>query len=186
MKKPLLASLLFLSFYNIHAQTIDSTFAEPDLYQSAAGRFSDSAGLLIQREFIPMGHVLDCNISVVHLTDLNGGTKMSALIFSNQSNRSATVDADELPALIRALQVIKEKVSGVVPENPTQITFQSRCGFEAGCRTEAPVGEWSKKLRWTVYLQMRRGHSSTSTTINPKKKDLDVFLQILDNAKAKL
>ena len=62
------------------------------------------------------------------------------------------------------------------PHNYTETYFRSRSGFEAGCYTER--GEWKS------YLKLKR-HSNDSYTFM-KRGDFDIFLRILDNAKAKL
>jgi hypothetical protein len=54
----------------------------PDLYSNAE-RMSDSSGLLIQKEYVDVGHILSCTLEVAHFTDLLRRTSCSALPFSD-------------------------------------------------------------------------------------------------------
>jgi hypothetical protein len=82
MKKVLFALVVFLSFLHVQAQIQDQSSAGPDLY-SNADKFSDSAGKLIQKEYIRVGNILNCVVEVLHFTDVINGTKVSALRFGN-------------------------------------------------------------------------------------------------------
>ena len=62
---------------------------EADLYTTRAEKFSDSAGALIQKEYIRVGNILGCVIQVVHYTDLINGAKVSALRFSDVMGKVA-------------------------------------------------------------------------------------------------
>jgi hypothetical protein len=89
----------------------------------------------------------------------------------------AYLDSDEIDALTISMKTIREKVlPSPIPTSYTESFYRSRCGFEAGC--------CSDKGEWKPYLQLKL-HNHASITLM-KKGDFDVFLQILDNVKAKL
>jgi hypothetical protein len=69
MKKIILAALILLSVHHTYAQRQDDSSAVPDLYSNAE-RFADSAGTLIQKEYIRVGHILACSIYLIHYTDM--------------------------------------------------------------------------------------------------------------------
>lgn len=148
---------------------------EVDLYSNAE-KFADSAGLLIQKEYIPLGHILTCNIQVVHITDMVNGTRRNALRFINSQNQQAYLDEDEVGALEVSMSAIRDKVLATTPANYTEVKYKSRSGFEAGCVFQ--------KGAWQSYLWLKR-HDDT-TMIVMKRSDFDVFLQILNNVKAKI
>ncbi|WP_431211643.1 hypothetical protein ACQ86N_38465 [Puia sp. P3] len=125
MKKIILTAVVLLSFRVLQAQSTDSTRTqtprttytqttvqpgdEADLYTTRAEKFSDSAGALIQKEYIRVGNILGCVIQVVHYTDLINGAKVSALRFSDAMGKVAILDEDEIGALAISMKIIKEK-----------------------------------------------------------------------------
>jgi hypothetical protein len=147
---------------------------EADLYTNAE-KFADSAGRLIQKEYVPSGHILSCNIQVVHLTDLVNGSRRNALRFVNNQNQDVYLDEDEVGALTVSMYAIRDKVLPTNPANYTEVKYKSRSRFEAGCFYE--------QGKWKLYFELNRHDSST--TVEMKKSDFDIFLQILDNLKTK-
>jgi len=176
MKKIVLTAAVVLSFLGGHAQTTVQATEDADLYTTRAERFSDSAGALIQKEYIRVGNILDCVIQVVHYTDMINGTRISALRFTDALGKVAILDEDEISALAISMKIIKEKVLDSAPANYTETIFRSRGGFEAG--------SYYEKGAWKSYLKLR-WHDNNSYTVM-KKGDFDIFLKILDNAKAKI
>ena len=156
-------------------QTGVSASDDVDLYSSNTEKFADSAGRLIQKEFVSSGHILDCTIQVVHFTDMIKGTRRNALRFVNGQQRDTYLDEDEVSVLTLSMYAIRDKVLSTAPTNFTEAKYKSRSGFEAGCFYE--------KQHWQLYLQLKR--HDTSTVVYMKKADFDVFLQILDNVKEK-
>lgn len=152
-----------------------STDSTPDLYSNAQ-RLDDSAGTLFQKQYIHMGHILNCSLDLIHFTDLISGTRFSALKFSGTDGRVAVLDSDEVVGLTVAMHLINEKVLATHPANYTETRYRSRCGLEAGCFTE--------KGGWTTYLWLRQ--HDAAAFVRMKKSDFDVFLEILDKVKAKL
>jgi hypothetical protein len=176
MKKIILIAAGLLSFWGVNAQTTVQAAEEADLYTTRAEKFSDSAGALIQKEYIRVGNILDCVIQVVRYTDMINGAKVSALRFTDALGKVAILDEDEIDALAVSMKIIKEKVLDSAPANYTETIFRSRCGFEAGSYYEKGV--------WKSYLKLRL-HDNYSYTFM-KKGDFDIFLKILENAKAKI
>ena len=148
---------------------------EVDPYSNAE-KFADSAGRLVRKEYIGFGHILTYNIQVIHLTDLVNGTRRNALRFINTQNQEAYLDEDEVAALSISMYTISEKVLSTTPANYTEVKYRSRSGFEAGC--------FYDKGAWQTYLRMKRHDDATMIVM--KKSDFAVFLQILDNVKAKI
>jgi hypothetical protein len=175
MKKVLFVLVVFLSFHHVQAQVQNLSSAEQDLYSNTE-KFSDSAGRLIQKEYIRVGNVLDCVIEVLHITDVINGTKMSAIRFSDPQGRVTLLDADEIYVLDSSMKTIRDKILPAVPANYTETYYKSRSGFEAGCYTD--------KGQWKPYIRLKRNDNTAYVFM--KKADFDIFIRILDNAKAKL
>jgi hypothetical protein len=88
----------------------------------------------------------------------------------------AILDEDEINALAISMKIIKDSVLDSAPANYTETVFRSRCGFEAGSYYDKGV--------WKSYLKLRRRDNNSYTFM--KKGDFDIFLKILENAKAKI
>jgi hypothetical protein len=170
----LFAFFLFCQFCQAQAPGT-SVGSGPDLYSNAE-HMSDSSGLLIQKEYVDVGHILSCTLEVVHFTDLLRRTSFSALRFSDAQNRQAFLDADEIETLRVSMHLINDSITHTNPTNYVVANYKSRSGFKAGC--------YRDKGGWTPYLQLKP--NDLATFIQMKKSDFDVFLKILDNVKTKL
>ena len=175
MKKIVLIAIVLLTACGVYAQTDSQASSEVDLY-SKAERFSDSAGVLVQKEYIRVGNILDCVVQVVHYTDMVNGARLSALRLSNAQGRVAILDEDEINALAISMKIIKDKVLDSEPAHYTEAIYKSRCGFEAGSYFVRGV--------WKSYLKLRGRDEAAYTYM--KKGDFDVFLRILENAKERI
>lgn len=175
MKKLILAFIVIFSAQSAFSQIQGDTTEDVDLYTKAE-RFADSSGTLIQKEYIRVGNIRDCVIQVVHYTDLIKGGKVSALRFVNSAGKQAYLDPDEVDVLAASMKIVSEKVLGTTPSIYTETHYISRSGFEAG--------SYFANKQWTSYLKIHR--HDNNTYIAMKKVDFDIFLKILDNAKAKL
>jgi hypothetical protein len=171
-----LCSLRIAQAQTLQTQAEDSQGPEPDLYSNAE-KFSDSAGRLIQAVYSGSGHILECYIQVVHYTDMINGTRRNALRFFNAQNKNAYLDEDEIGALSLSMHMIHDKILPIPPTDVTEVIYKSRSGFQAGCYTD-------NKNQWQPYLRLKRRDNTTFVLM--KKADFDVFLQILDNVKAKI
>ena len=170
MKKIILTAAVLLSVSGVYAQVEDV-----DLY-SKAEKFADSSGVLVQKEYIRVGNILDCVIQVVHYTDMINGAKVSALRFADALGKVAILDEDEIDALAVSMKIIREKVLDSAPAHYTEAVFRSRGGFEAGAYYDRGI--------WKTYLKLRL-HDSGSYTFM-KKGDFDIFLKILGEVKERM
>lgn len=153
--------------------------------QSNAEKFSSKSGTLIKKEFITIGEVKECEISVVHFTDLISKSVQSAVRFKYESAgkysseiKSAILDADEIDGLIASIKLMQDSIFRSSPVNYTEVNFKSRGGFEAGCF-------WSKDdNKWSVYLKLEQYDSDSYVWL--KQEDFEELMALLREAKGKL
>lgn len=150
---------------------------------SNAEKFSERAGLLIQKEFVEVGVLKKCELKVIHYTDLMSTQKTSALKFEYEhkssytsDTKAAVLDADEIDGLIKSIKLIQEKIYPSNPPNYTEVSFKSRSGFEAGCF-------WSKN-NWSAYMKLEKFDSNSFVFMD--KEDLIKLLSLLEQAKSLL
>lgn len=166
MKKIVFTALLIpLSLLAIAQSSADT------VRQSSTMRFADSTHGLIHAEWINHGHIMGNTVQIYRATDMVTGKTLTGLLFTDNAGHQALVDADELPALLNAMNYIINKVITTKPgANQDQYTFRSRCGFEAGCYID-------KKNQWQLYLQLKWRNPNTITLL--KQLDVEVFLEDL-------
>ncbi len=139
--------------------------------QSRTLRFADSAHGLIHTELIYHGHIVGNTVQILRATDMITGKTQTGLRFSDVAGHVAVVDADELPALLAAMNQILAKVVSTKPGTGDEVyCFRSRSGFEAGCYID-------NKRQWQLYIQLKWRDNTTVTPL--KQLDLEVFLEDL-------
>ena len=139
--------------------------------QSSTMRFADSTHGLIRSQWINHGHIMGNTVQIYRATDVFTGKTLTGLLFTDNAGYQALVDADELPALLNAMNYIISKVITTKPAaNQEQYTFRSRSGFEAGCFV-------NNKNQWQLYLQLKWRNPNTMTLL--KQLDVEVFLEDL-------
>jgi hypothetical protein len=172
MKKIVIGTLLMGASLFALAQNPADT-----IRQSRTVRFADSAHSLIHTELINHGHITNCTVQIYRATDMITGKTLSGLLFSDNQGHQATIDGDELPSLLAAMNHIMNKVIPAAPgANHDLYCFRSRAGFEAGC--------FADKNQWQLYLQLKSHDASTTTLL--KKLDVEVFLEDLKDVIAVL
>ncbi|MBP2831883.1 hypothetical protein J8281_06750 [Aquimarina sp. U1-2] len=154
-----------------------------DPKQSNAEIFSAKSGTLIEKQFRKAGKIGLTELKIIKLTDMISGQSISALRFElevsgkySSDTKIASLDIDEIDALIKSIQVINEDVFNFPPENYTEITFRSRSGFKAGCY-------WSKD-QWKPYIQIEK-HDRKSL-VRLSKGDFLTLLELLKQVKEEL
>ena len=174
--KKLLFLLVFISAF-ASAQTAKES------EQSNAEKFSAKSGTLMQKEFVEIGNLKKCKISVVYFTDLISNSKQSALKFEYEvassystDTKSAILDTDEIDGLMKSIKIIQDKVIITTPTNYTEVNYRSRSGFETGC--------YMSKGSWSSYLKLERFDSKSYVWL--AKEDLPTLYSILEQAKLKM
>ncbi|MEW7292196.1 hypothetical protein [Aquimarina sp. 2304DJ70-9] len=151
--------------------------------QSNAEIFSFRSGSLIEKQFKEVGKVGKTEIKIVKLTDMISGESVSSLRIQrafigkyNSDTKIASLDTDEIDALVKSIEIIQKQVFDFPPENYTEISFRSRSGFVAGCY-------WSKDS-WKPYIQIKKHDGKSLLTIS--KSDFLILLELLKQAKNEL
>lgn len=150
---------------------------------SKAEKFSSKSGTLIQKEFVDVGTIKRAEIKVIHYKDMISGETVSSMRLEyavvgkySTDTKIAILDADEIDGLIASIKMMQEKVFTTTPENYTEVTFQSRGGFEAGC--------YSSKGDWKTYLKLEKYDGKSYVFL--KKEDFPELLSLLDKVKSNL
>ncbi|MBG6129407.1 hypothetical protein IWQ47_001290 [Aquimarina sp. EL_43] len=177
MKK--IIPLIFLFIYI----TIFSQDQKTNLNQSNAEIFSNKSGSLIEKQFKEVGKVDKTEIKIVKLTDMISGESISSLRLERRfidkytsDTKIASLDTDEISALIKSIEIIRGQVFSFPPENYTEISFRSRSGFEAGCY-------WNKNI-WKPYIQFKKNDRKSLLRLN--KPDFLNLLALIKQAKKEL
>jgi hypothetical protein len=169
--------LLLLGAGTLHAQTQPR---EREL--SNIEKFSAKSGTLIEKRFMDVGSVKSVKIRVLILTDLILNTRISGVRIEYEysgrlgsDTKIAFLDPDEVVGLVKSIDVLKSKVFISAPDSYTEVQFNSRGGFEAGC--------YFGKGKWSTYLKLERFDSDSFVFLTPE--DFDVLRDLLQQAKAK-
>lgn len=178
MKKLLVVLISIMTFTASYGQTNTK-----EKEQSNAEKFSSKSGTLIEKEFVDVGTLKKVEIKVIHYTDLISNESVSALRFEyevtgsySSDTKIASLDADEIDGLIKSIKMMQESVFTSTPTNYTEVTYQSRGGFEAGCY-------WSKG-DWSTYLKLEKYDGKSYVFL--KKDDFPELLKLLEKAKTML
>ncbi|SHL14292.1 hypothetical protein SAMN05444266_102190 [Chitinophaga jiangningensis] len=173
--------VIISSFYSASCQSTKSD-SDPKEQKSKAELFSNKSGSLIQKQFIDIGSLRGCQIKVVQLTDLIGGETTKAVRFEyiypgaySSDTKIGILDIDEVDALIKSLNILKDKVIPTTPELYTEIAYKSRGGFQAGC--------FISRKQWSSFLKLEQFDDKSYVFM--KDGDIIQLLSLLNDAKAK-
>lgn len=177
-----LISILMLVSGPLCAQDLkDKAAATPS---SEADIFSAQAGTLIEKQFAEIGSVRGVQVKVLRLTDIISGKKVSSLRFEyavkgnyTTDTKIAALDSDEIDGLIKSINTLESKVFTTQRDVYTEVTFQSRSGFQCGAYYEVEKNEWKP------YLQIEKYGKST---VFITKIDLIQLLGLVEEAKKKM
>jgi len=142
-----------------------------DAGKSDAEKFSERDGSIIRKTFIEIGAFKKCDVKVVKYTDVINNDSISELRFSmdvtgtyTSDTKIASLDVDEVDALLKALRYIKDDGRKTEPKSYTEIEYTTRSGFTAGCYYSR--GDWkffiklerydSKSYQWFNYLDLEK------------------------------
>ncbi len=157
---------------------------------SGLEEFLEISGALVQKEFIKVGTIQGCAISVVVFTDLNDSTstkgiKLSATFVSSlgsTTQKMAFLDSDEIDGLIMSLHRI-EQVIKTSPANHTEIVHTSRTGFSAGSSFKTKKKPWLEG-KWSVFMKLKRFDKKSFVKL--KLKQLPELIELLTKTKQTL
>jgi hypothetical protein len=182
MKKVILILIIIAPFYSACSQTVKPD-TDPKEQKSKAELFSNKSGSLIQKQFMDVGFLGGCLIQIAQFTDLIGGETTKAVRFEyaysgtySSDTKIGMLDIDEVDALIKSLNIIKDKIIPTTPKAYTEIQYRSRGGFQAGC--------FYSKKEWSTFLKLERFDEKSYVFM--KDGDIIQLLSILNDAKAKL
>lgn len=142
-------------------QTPDATPAPATKFE----QFSARSGSLTELRIEEVGvfrNVLE--VSVLTLTDLLSGMKISGLRFKvaaverYKSDRTVTLDADEVDAMMKSFTLIGEKMATPAPAEYTEIRYRSRDGMTSGC--------YSSNGKWTGFVQVSKYDADSIVRFN--------------------
>ena len=177
MKKLLILLLTSLTI-QLTAQT-----ASKEKEKSNAEIFSAKSGTLMQKEFIDLDKINNCEVQVLHFTDLITGIKQSGLKFSkdvsssySRDSKSAMLDADEIIGLMKSIKLIQDKILITNPDTYTEVSYRSRSGFESGC--------FKSREGWSCYLKLEKYDEDSYVLLSPY--ELNILYGILEQAKLKM
>jgi len=174
MKKiTILTLLLSLMTLTIFGQTTK----EAEL--SKAEEFSLTSGALIEKKFYDVGAIQRAEMQVVKYTDLISSTSISSVKIKYKSydtyssTKVALLDSDEIEGLIKSIKLMQTKIFASTPSSYTEVSYQSRSGFEAGCF-------WGSNNEWKTYIKLEKYDSKS--IIRLEQKDYTTLLNLLEKA----
>lgn len=157
---------------------------EKNTATSKAEAFSEQAGTLIEKQFIDIGSVKGIQIRVLKLKDVISERSVSALRFEyavksaySTDTKIASLDSDEIDGLVKSIRALQSTVFTTTRDVYTEVTFQSRSGFQCGAYYDAG------KKGWTPYLQIEKYGKST---VFISQEELAKILSLVEEAKGKM
>ncbi len=143
------------------------------------GSFSSKSGTLIERQFLDVGKVKGLEVKVIKLKDLISNASLSALRFEYSTSYSGgtkinQLDGDEVEGLVKSMQKLVNDVFISSVDVYTEITFQSKSGFEAGAYFDT-----SKKV-WKPYLKIEKYDSKSNVFL--ELEDFSKLLELIKQA----
>jgi len=158
MKTLFLSLALLFGASSAYAQAVQTPL--PDL--TNLEEFSSHSGTLIQREMTRIGDFAGLRVDVVKATDLIAktsiyGARVSRSVPQGPTRDAVFLDADEIDALMRAIEVLKASAFSTTPDNFTDLVYRTRGGFA--------IGAVYADRKWIGYLRLDRFDPRTSVTI---------------------
>lgn len=147
--------------------------------------FSKKSGTLVQKTFESIGGVSDVTMDIVEIKDLLSnqavkGLRMELVVKSTYSTdtKRAFLDSDEIDGLLKSIQFVRDNVMTTTPTIYTEVTYQSRSGFEFGAFFAI------KGKGWTSYLKLERFDGKSFAFMDSTA--LGKFLELISLGKAKM
>lgn len=184
MKKLFLFTVLFTIAALSFAQE-----RETEKSASEAVRFEKSVGSLIKKDFYNLVDAEnDYKVDVLILTNVLSGAKVGCLRWENRYRADymsssyipyiGTLDFDELDAAIQSLTYIRDTLLPTVPDNYTEVVFESKDGMMLGAYFDNNENKWTIFVRTKSYTQ--------DSTKNFRNQFLPKMIEMLINAKSKI
>ncbi|UOF76947.1 hypothetical protein [Bacteriophage sp.] len=172
--------ICLFAFVTANGQQAAQAKSQQDKEQSNIEKFSSRSGILFEKTNIPVGSFRGVKVQVMTIRDLINQSKTAGLRFENivttrigSDTKIASLDDDELDALVKSLEIIKTDVLPSARQNYTEIIYRSRSGFEAGC--------FYSGGKWSAFVKLERYDKDSYVFIEPP--DLDSLLALLKQAK---
>lgn len=148
-----------------------------------AESFSSKSGTLIERQFLDVGKVKGLEVKVIKFKDLISNASVSALRFEYSNSYSGgtkinQLDSDEVDGLVKSMHKLVNDIFPSSVEVYTEITFQSKSGFEAGAYFDT-----SKKF-WRPYLKIEKYDSKSNVFL--ESEDFSKLLDLIKQAQPML
>lgn len=185
MKKVMTCLLLFTSLLSL-SQDQDSTFRKPN---TEIEKVVIKIGTVIKKEFInvytntPKGIFTDygnVEVKILNLTDASSKITISGLSISNSSGYSSFIDLDEIPGLLKFIELLN-KIDSEKPENYTEYIFNSKdlqiyAYFSSDTYKKAP-------LYWHYGIKIDKYYSRSGSRV--ELKVLNEIREAIINSKSK-
>lgn len=125
--------------------------------------FSESAGSLIEKQFITIGTAGKVEVSVMKVKDLLTDVSYKALRLEyGVGLRIAVLDSDELEALLYTIKKMNDEIFSTRRPVYTEVFFRSRSGFVLGAYCQPSSAYWAPfiKMDWgnsgSIFLRPRK------------------------------
>jgi hypothetical protein len=179
MKK--LLPLILVSF--VAAASAQVVRPTPEKEQSQLESLAAKSGVVHERQYIDIGEIKGVKVQVYRVTDLVSKSSVSGVRFETTVRSSyssdakiAVLDADEVDAVIKTIDVLKASIFPTTRESYTEVEYRSRGGFEAGA--------YFSDAKWSAFVKLEKYDSKSIVFMKPE--DLDALLALLHTAKTKL
>ena len=154
-----------------------------DKKTSNVEEFSAQDGILLRKDFYPVGDFGKCAVQVCRFSDLITGNELHGVRFDlevktkySTDSKTAFLDPDEVGALIKSIVLIHDQVLASVPDHYVEVGFTARGGFQAGCF-------WADG-KWSAYLKLEKYDSDSYVWFKPDK--FTALLATITDAAARL
>lgn len=176
--------LLPIIFTALSALTFGQAAAAADSKDdSKLANFSARSGALIEKSMGDVGVIRGLRIRTMRLTDLISGSKVSGIRFEidkataySSDTKIAFLDADEIDALLKSLEIIKTKILPTAPSSYTEVIFNARSGFSMGC--------YFSDGKWSLFIKLER--YDKDSYFWPKPDELGHIVGYVTAAKGKI
>ncbi len=109
---------------------------------SKAEEYYTRSGKIIETQFHTLGTIRNVNIKMLQIFDHAEHVELRAIKLDMQTEgqfsryRAAIIDKDEVDDLLTALKLMRDKIYPTTRNTYTEVSYNSRSGFEVGCYFE--------------------------------------------------
>ena len=135
-----------------------------EVKKSKTELFAETAGSLIERQFMTIGSAAKIEVSVMKVRNLLTDVSYRALRLEyGVGTRIAVLDSDEVEALLLTIKKMNDEIFSSLRPVYTEVYFRSRSGFELGAYCMAATDYW------TPYIKMDSWQSNANIFLRPRK-----------------